>query len=446
VKAIVPLAMKDLRLLLRDRGGLFVTFVFPLVYCIFFGLIFSGRGGVAQAMRIAVVDEDRSAQSQAFINKLKGGEELDVLEAGAEEAADLVRRGSLVGFIQIPAGFQQAFERLWGGDVPTVKIGIDPSREAEGAMIRGILSQYAFQCLVESFTDSQTMRRRIASVRAVLGADPNVDEPIRTRIEALLDEVDALTQAIDATSGAAENHLVDLRGDDATASGANASNTHLASWRPINFETHEMGLVRTGPRNSFEISFPQGTIWGVLGCAAAFAVSLVTERTLGTLARLRAAPIGIAEILAGKAAACFTATMAVGAIMFTLAVTGFGVEPDSVILLMISWTIVSLCFVGIMMLLSTLGRSERSVGGFTWAILLAMAMLGGGMLPLFFMPGWMRTLSHVSPVKWAILSVEGAIWRGFTLYDLLLPWTVLLLIGAFCFLAGLRTFRWLEQG
>ena len=67
-----------------------------------------------------------------------------------------------------------------------------------------------------------------------------------------------------------------------------------------------------------------------------------------------------------------------------------------------------------MMLISTLGRTEQSASGAGWAILLVMAMLGGGMVPLFVMPAWMATASNVSPVKWAILALEGALWRGFT--------------------------------
>jgi ABC-2 type transport system permease protein len=44
------------------------------------------------------------------------------------------------------------------------------------------------------------------------------------------------------------------------------------------------------------------------------------------------------------------------------------------------------------------------------AMLMVMAMLGVGMLPLIFMPSWLRPFSHISPVKWSILALEGAVW------------------------------------
>jgi ABC-2 type transport system permease protein len=58
-------------------------------------------------------------------------------------------------------------------------------------------------------------------------------------------------------------------------------------------------------------------------------------------------------------------------------------------------------------------------------------MFGGGMVPLLFMPPFMRTLSNASPVKWSILALEGAIWRGFSFSEMLLPCGILLTIGAF---------------
>jgi ABC-2 type transport system permease protein len=58
------------------------------------------------------------------------------------------------------------------------------------------------------------------------------------------------------------------------------------------------------------------------------------------------------------------------------------------------------------------------------------------MIPLLFMPEWMRTLGHVSPVKWTILALEGVIWRGFTWSELALPLAILVGVGATCFTLG----------
>jgi ABC-2 type transport system permease protein len=70
-----------------------------------------------------------------------------------------------------------------------------------------------------------------------------------------------------------------------------------------------------------------------------------------------------------------------------------------------------------------------------------MAMLGGGMLPLFMMPSWLQTLATASPVAWALTAIEGAVWRGFSLAELALPLIGLLLLGVGCLAIGTRAVR-----
>ena len=57
--------------------------------------------------------------------------------------------------------------------------------------------------------------------------------------------------------------------------------------------TRERGDV---PQSAFEITFPTAMIWGLMTVALSFAVTIVKERTQGTLLRLRIAPISRAQI------------------------------------------------------------------------------------------------------------------------------------------------------
>ena len=70
-----------------------------------------------------------------------------------------------------------------------------------------------------------------------------------------------------------------------------------------------------------------------------------------------------------------------------------------------------------------------------------MAMFGGAMMPLAFMPSWMRNISHFSPIKWAILAMEGAIWRDFRFTEMLVPCAVLIAVGAVFFTLGVFMLR-----
>jgi ABC-2 type transport system permease protein len=111
-------------------------------------------------------------------------------------------------------------------------------------------------------------------------------------------------------------------------------------------------------------------------------------------------------------------------------------RPASFSKLAIAAIATGICFVGIMMTLSVLGKSEQSVSGIGWAINIVMAMIGGCMIPAMFLPGFLQKLSFVSPVRWSLLSIEGAIWREFTWAEMFLPCAVMVAIGIVGFAIG----------
>ena len=63
-------------------------------------------------------------------------------------------------------------------------------------------------------------------------------------------------------------------------------------------------------------------------------------------------------------------------------------------------------------------------------------MIGGGMILLFFMPDWMKSISIVSPIRWSVLAFEGGIWRDSSLAEMATPLGVLVGIGVVGFVAG----------
>ena len=423
---IIAMALKDLRILVRDKAGAFFTFVFPVLYASLFGVIMSGfnrTGGGGIGLRIAVVDVDGTAASQAFVQQLKDSREFDVQVMEAVEAAsNEVRHGRRSAYVVLPQGFGAARENMLFGQSPKLEVGIDPARQAESAMLEGLLTASLFEGMQELFTDPQKMAtsvdRSLAQLDDAEDVDPMAAATLRLFLPAL------------------KSFMLNMPQDALTGQGGGGG------FGQPKIETTSIAHERTGPRSSYEITFPQGVVWGIMGCAAGFGISLVVERTRGTLVRLRTGPLSQAQILAGKGLACFATTLAVTVLLFVFAYVVFGVRADSYFKLAISTVCCSLCFVGIMMLLSVLGKTEQSAGGIGWAVLMVLAMIGGGMVPLVFLPTWLQSFASISPIKWSILALEGAIWRGFTYGELAQPCGILLGIGAGSFLVGVRAFRW----
>ncbi len=337
------IALKDLRLLLRDRVALFWVLGFPIAFAVLFGSVMSSAlDDETHKVSVLLVDE---AKAPKLTEALSSSGRLELTTATLERAKASVRRGEQTAYIRIPPGFGKNPEAR-------LELAVDPARTAEAAVLRGVLAEA-----------QRGGERPVAAVREL----------------------------------------------------------HVGSTK----------------RSPYDLAFPAAVLWGLLGCAATFAVAMVSERTAGTDQRLRAAPIGRSTILAGKALACFIACLTDAALLVVLGAVALGVGVGNLVTLGLAVLSTTLCFVGITMLLSMLGTTEQSVAGAGWATLILMAMIGGAMVPLSAMPSWMLPLSDLSPVKWGIVALEGATWRSFSPAELLLPCLVLVGIGAVAFTAGL---------
>lgn len=436
MNAVLHLARKDLAILFRDKFALFWIFAFPLMYSLFFGSLFGGGGsGNGSPLAIAIVDEAQTDASRGLVADLVAHASVaGKRDDGApfvvplDEARSLVQKGSRAAYVRIPAGYDPSPFALFGGGDPAaddapIEIGIDPRRAAEAGFLQGVLMETVFGGLGERFTDRDAMRREVGrSIEQVRGGDmPALQKRV---LETFLSSLDRF--------------FADADFDGAAAAGVGpGGGGMLDAVRVVDVARDQQNR----PRSSFEITFPSALIWGLMSVAMGFAISIVRERTQGTMLRLRTAPIGRAHLLAGKALGCMIACLIVMVSVLAFGCLALGVGVQSVTLLAVAMVCTAACFTGLMMTASVLGKSENAVAGATWGVMMPFAMIGGGMVPLIAMPEWLLRLSDLSPFKWGILALEGAIWRGFAWGDLVWPCVVLLAIGAVFFAVGVAVFR-----
>jgi ABC-2 type transport system permease protein len=422
MKKVLFLAIKDLKVLLSNKGNIFWVFGFPALFALLFGAIYSGAGKEPSGIKIAIVDEDKSEFSGSFVSKLESEEALKISRAGRDEAIEQVRKGQIAAAVVLKKGFGDGFEAMFNSDSPKLEIASDPSRKMEGGYIQGLLAKAQFEALGNKFTDRKWMRSQIGTWRNEIKDANKMDTEQAKLYLSFFDSFETLVK--DAND---KNFNKGFKGD------------------MLNFAKLDVSKEYNGPITPFQITFPQALLWGILGCTATFAISIVKERTHGTFERLRVGPIGLAHILAGKGLACFMTCCLIICALYVCAKTIFKMPIGSLPLFVLAVLCTLLCFVGLMMFICTLGRTEQSVGGAGWAMLMVMAMFGGGMIPLAFMPAWMRSLSNISPVKWSIFALEGAIWRKFTPFEMITPCLILLAIGAVAFLLGVFSLRKQER-
>lgn len=425
MRAVLALSLKDLREFSRSRSAMFFTFAWPLIVAVLFGLLFGGGSGPSPRLSVALVDEDRTTQSAAFADALAGSAGLSVARMSREEGLEAVRTGRRMATLVLAAGFGQAREQLFAGTPPTVHVWVDPSREAEAGLLEGVLMQQGADVLQELFTNPSASQAKVQTILGDLKASGVPGQ--QPDLEQFLGHLDTFLGSPAAQPAAAS------AGDGS----ADAADT-ARGWQPLVVQRHDLVRQRTGPRSGFDVTFPQAMMWAIFGCVMTFGGSFVTERVRGTYVRLQVSPMTRSQILAGKAAAAFFAIVGVLVVLLALGVVAFGVRPMSWLGLLAAVLSAAVAFVGIILMLASFLRTEHAVGGIGPAVMMPLFLLGGAMIPLMVMPGWMLTASHVSPVKWAILAFEGAIWRGFGAVEMLLPCGILLAVGLVAFVLGAR--------
>ena len=288
-------------------------------------------------------------------------------------------------------------------------------------MLEGMIMQSMGELIGARFQDPDSMKGFMSDIKESIANDDSVSPVRKALLTTMMGSFDTMFDSLKEVQ----------ESGGGTEGGPLAGGMQFANIKRLDVTRQKSGNseLLKNIRSKWDISFPQSMVWGVLGCVAGFATLTVRERTLGTLTRLQVAPVARWQILAGKGVGCFIAVVSV-IIMLMLVGTALGMRPRSWPLLMMAAVCTAFCFVGIMMLLSLLGKTEQATGGAAWGACTVMAMFGGGMIPAAFMPNFMKTLSDFDPVKWAVVSVEGAIWRGFTFQEMLLPCGILLAVGA----------------
>ena len=428
MSAILAITRKDLRLMFRDKGEMFFTFLFPMILATFFGFIFGGGSDGGSKIEVALAVESDSKLAAGIAGDLQADVAFEVVSVQTRLlATDLVRAGKVTAAVILPASMQDGMGNLFGGGggIPIEAI-VDPSRRAEVGLIQGKLNELAFRQFPKLFSDGDAMTQFASTARTSVAQSSSLTPGQKLAASALIAAGDSLSKSL----------ITDAAPADGEASGSG-----VAGWSPVAITIQELPAKKGGPRNAFDVSFPQGIVWGLAGCVMAFATSLVAERMRGTLDRLRLAPITRSQLLAGKGLACFITALLVQVLLLGLAIVAFGSTVEQPFMLCVAFVATAFAFSGLSMLIAGACRTEAQAQGAGRGALLLLAMIGGGTIPLFLMPPFFKSVSMASPFRWAVSAIEGPFWRGSNLSDQLLPLAILTAIGIVGFTVGVRATR-----
>lgn len=170
--------------------------------------------------------------------------------------------------------------------------------------------------------------------------------------------------------------------------------------------------------------------------------SIVKEKERGTFEQLMVTPVSPLHVVVGKVIpfvmiglAEMSAFLILGALWFGIPFRG---SPATLLVFALIYMVSSL---GIGILTSTLASTSQQVLFVTWFLLIFFIMLSGFFIPIENMPGWVRTVTLVNPVRFFMFVVREIFLKGSGIGDLWKEGAAMLVIGLSVLSLSLATFQ-----
>jgi ABC-2 type transport system permease protein len=406
------IALKDISLLIKDKGQLFLLFGLPVAFILAFTAAFAAGTQIEEELiTVPVVNLDSSGEMTTLLlqalNDDRGLMTEEIAQADAEAG---LTDESIAMALTIPPGFSAEVK---AGKGATLALNYGPSAsESELRAVRLVVDGVASDLSLE------TQLVGGLSQMAAMMSDAPADAQVFTaeRIEA---------QAASQFERSRTTPMVSLR-----AKWPDQITQGREDWNPSSF-----GVA------GFAVMFAFIT-------AQATASSIFDEKKEGTFRRLLAAPMQKWELLTGKMVpnlilAILQVVVIFVACWFLLPLLGverfsFGNSPLGVALVTL---LVALCSTTLGLLLAALCRTESQVGGISSLVLWVAGMVGGAFIPNFLLGDFLGTVGKVVPHYWANQAFNDLMIRGQGVTGILPELAVLAGFAGLFFVIGLWRFR-----
>ena len=398
----LAVAGKDLRLFLRDRTALFMTFALPIVLAMIFGSALGAMGSDEGLGKIPILveDLDHSARSQALVEELTKSAGLDV--ELAQDVRQKVSDGKAVAGLLVPSGFGADLDAGHGSRLHLYR---DAARTVEQQVVSGNLVP-----ILMRLAGKELGRAMMRKGMSAFGLSDEAAAELEKSMGGTLDSTDFVSD-LPKTLGL---EIEDVTGETDPAQ-KNAGKAHAVAGIAV------MMLL-------FSLTAAGGTI--------------LDEERQGTLQRLRLTPSAGRSILTGKALFVVGVGLLQLVVLFAFGALVFGLPVHrSPLALLVLSTSLAAAATGVGLWFAVTCRSQKQLEGLSTLVILAMSALGGSWFPLMITPTWFQKLGHFTLNAWAMDGYHAILWYGKGLDGILVEVGVLLAIALVLTLLALRGWR-----
>ncbi|HEY5169483.1 MAG TPA: ABC transporter permease [Thermoleophilia bacterium] len=373
MKRAALLARKDLQLTARDHLSFIFDLVMPLLFTLFFGLLFGANSG-SDKLPLAVWDVDGGTAATQLVSSLDSSKVVIVVPKQGQALEQWMADGHAAAGLIIPKGYSDAV----AGGRPA-SLTIVATQGSSGWMTAA------------------------SEIRSLATKQVTVQLASRAAAEALW-----ATRSYPAGSPVVQQSAVQARPVVAQALDRPAVSTKVV----------EAGSAANQTPSGFVLSSPGMMVNFILFSLMTAGIVLIIERQNGTLQRLMTTRLRRWELIGGKAAGMFLITFLQQAILIAVAQLFFGVDylrdPAALLLMMVSLSLVAST---LGLLLASVLKTEQALIATTVLTSMVVAALSGAWFPLEIAGQGFQTVGHLLPTAWVLDGLRGIIVRGFDVGD-----------------------------
>jgi ABC-2 type transport system permease protein len=403
------ITVKDLRLILKDRGALYTLLALPVVFIAILGV---STGELittheeSKLLKVGIVNENGGPLSKDISKSLSTIGGIKALEVSdRDEAKRWLQDGRSSVVVTIGKDFEERIDELKLRDI---------FNREHGKLSRGLS---VIDIHVQSGVEFVGVTELVEYV--VLSSVLRVVAPYVARRSVIL------RRTIDRM-------MEDEEDDSPTA----ATEPQPTAEKP----------VEPGASIIYQTLVPSFMVMFAFFLINIMASSFINERKLGTLRRLQSSPIGPVQLMWGKTLPFLFVSILQSLILFASGKLMFGMSWGIHPLMLLPVILMtSISATGMGLLLATIVRTESQVASYATFLVIVLAGISGCYMPRAWLPEIMQNASLATPHAWALIAYQELLTREHPQMGLVIKCCgVLATFGIVFFIIGCVRFRRLE--
>ena len=384
-------------LLIRDKSGLAMLFIMPVILIVISSLMQEfGWSSLTKdpSVKVLFVDNDHDSLGIKIKNGFKGSESFEVIDSADHKpltdftAKNAVKKGDYLIAIVVPKGATSTMRANVRLTVAKTLAGFGLGNPA---LVNGI-----------TFRDS---------VDVTIYFDPTVKKTFKNALISSVKENYYKFQ----TDWVFKTFNQEIALQMPMYKPPKEAFNEILKFKEQFPSYHEVELIP----NATQHNVPAWTIFAMFFIVIPLTQSLIQEREGGSLFRLLTMPVSYMTLVMGKVGVylivCLTQTVAMllaGIMLLPLFGLPMLVLGDDLLGLFVMTLLVAMASVGYGMMIGTIAKTHQQAAAFGSISVIILAAMGGLWVPIYLMPPFMRSISLLSPLNWAITGYYSIFLRG----------------------------------